>query len=39
MAVKVFSKQTPETKPPHSLQSESLELVTIVINLMIGGFS
>ena len=40
MAVKFFSKQSPETKPPQ-FYIPSLELVTlvIVINVVIGRFS
>ena len=40
MAVKFFSKQSPETKPPKFFR-QSLELVTIVIviNIVTGGFS
>ena len=40
MAVKFFSKQSPETKPLR-FYSQSLELVTIVIviNVVISGFS
>jgi len=41
MAVKSLSKQSPEAKTSTILQSQSLELVTIVIliNVVIGGFS
>ena len=40
MAVKFFSKQSPETKPPQ-FYSQSLEsfTVVIVINVVIGEFS
>ena len=42
MAVKFFSRQSPETKLLSTvLQSQFLELVTIVVvlNVVIGGFS
>jgi len=40
MDVRFLSKQSPETKPLQLfLQSQSLELVTIVIVIVIGGFS
>ena len=41
MDVKFLSKQSPETKPAQFLQSQSLELVSVVtvINVGIGGFS
>jgi len=41
MAVEFLSKHSPETKPPQVLQSQSLELVTIVIviNVVIGEFN
>ena len=40
MAVKFLSKQSPKTRPPQFFQSQSLELVTIVVvsNVVIGGF-
>ena len=41
MAVKFFSKQSPNTEPPQFYKASLLSwlLIVIVINVVIGGFS
>ena len=38
MDVKLFSKQSLETKPPQSLELVTI-IIVIVINVLIGGFT